>query len=255
MPHIHRAYPEKWFIPFKPIAQAALAADESIAMAMMFTTQHPDGKDLAHAIFTVIRKGNKVIGRNIISHINPDGQSYCKGHADDCAEYDAVDESKLIDELRETVFGFGARMLADKNSPITMDPSKPIYYIQTPVGATKEEVVERMDEDNNPEGEIPKQVLQRVLGLTPDSSPTRTTKGAESLDDYLKRTVPGAQKIQLTPKENESTAPLNNLANAAKEMELIKKYGKKKIQDLAKKINYNGAIINKNKKHVTKSTS
>lgn len=210
MPNTKKLHPEKWFIPYRPVADAQLKADESLAMAMMFSLEI-GGQEMAHAVFCVIRKGDKVIARNIICHADAGG--YCGGHADDTAEYDLSDEQAMISEARNQVLEFASKLIMDTSTPITLDPTKPIFYVQTKM-RSNDEVYEKLMANNDPDSRLATEVITHVLGLK--------AKAPEPIKQEIKVEQP-------------------NVDEAA----LIKKFGKKNMESLAKKMNYKGSIINK----------
>jgi hypothetical protein len=91
--------------------------------------------------------------------------------------------------------------------------------------------------DKQPKGDIPKQVITNVLGL-----------GRFMPQEIIDAIKEKEENFQIAPVDTRPPKKTgNNLEKAAKEMELIKKYVKKNIQELAKKINYKGELINKTK--------
>lgn len=239
MPNPHRSQPDKWLVPFRKLNSATLAPDEQLAFVLYFEVKYRKDNDKAHNMFIVVRKGDKAIARNVVAHGNDVG--YCQGHADEVAEYDIKDTETLIDEIKNHGI-LMATMLAQEgpNFPLTIDTTKPIIAIQPPITETRAGIVNRLlsEAAKTPEAREPHQVIIGVLGL--NEIPLATQVAPE----------PVTEKV-IDPE----TQKLNNLEKAAKEMELIKKFGKKNMEELAKRMNYQGEVINKIKEeNKTKST-
>lgn len=235
-----KLHPEKWHNEPQEIPSAQLASDESLAMAMMYTIQK-NGTDLDHVIFAVTRKDNKVISNLIICHQEADGR-YCPGHRMAAAEYDASEEFEMIKETREEGLNTAARIAIAERPELFIDTKKPIFYMEAGTAHTREDLIKHMAKDNHPEGIKPKQVIKHVLGLS-----NNTQQEAPTLEALPQGTEASTAPVTLSQTENTSTT---NLKRAAEEAELIKKFGKAKMNRLAKKINYKGAIINKVKSNV-----
>lgn len=225
MPNTNRSQPQNWFMPLRPSPSATLASDEQLAMVLHYEVLNTAEKTKTHTLFTVVRKGDKAVARSIMSHGNDTG--YCAGHAEDIAEYPIADVAKLVEETRSHGLMMAVMLMQEPSSfHLKLDVNKPAYYLQTPNGATNAEIITKMMEDNDPVGDIAKQVIISVLGLNQVSS-----------------SAPAA--VVVSPIQNESLSPEKALEKAAIESDLIKRFGKKKMTDLAKKMNYNGQIINK----------
>lgn len=232
---MNRLHPEKWLTGPHPVANTQLAPNETLAMAMMFDVI--SGTDITHCLFTVIRKGSASIVRNIIIHSEPDG--FCSGHADDMAEYAAHEEKDLIQETKEQVMQFATLLLAEKDPNMTIDMKKPIYFIQTPSYATNMQTANHMMLDTEPEGDMPKKIIIKVLGL------------AENTNTPLKPESPAEEQIE--PVANQPKQTLDSILpskeeKAEVEARLIKKFGKKRMEGLAERMGYKGEILNKTNK-------
>lgn len=222
--NLQRSQPDKWFTPLKKLPTAKLAKNETLASILHIEIETIQPSNINHNLFAVIRKGNKAIARFIITH--HENGNYCSGHASDIAEYPIENQKDLIEEVRNHGLMVGIAV-ASKTSPnLKLDPSKPAFYLETPENATNDKILMRFAMDNDPQGETAKQIITTVLGL-------KETQGAQ-------QTFTEAILTTLAKKENEGIKT-NNLAKAAKELELINKYGKKQIQELARKINYQWA--------------
>lgn len=225
-----RSQPEKWFTPFRKLPTAQIQPDEHLRLVMIFKIKDLKGADFCHAMFYVVEKGDKAIARNAISHIDDDG--FCDGHADDVAEYEIKDVNALINEVKSTTIGFITRILSDKDKKATIDMSKPVFAMEIPSNKTVAEIAQKIANENDPMITEQAEVLGVVLGLTPDSA-----------------SIPSPFMPEIEEKEAEKPVkkPISNIKSAADELALIKKFGKKKMEDLAKEINYKGSIINKQK--------
>ena len=226
---LKRSQPDKWFEPFHELPDAKLATNETLAMILHMEIENKTNNQIAHNLFAVVRKGNKAIGRFIICH--SEGNHICEAHASNIAEYPIENQQELIEEVRNHGLMMGVAVASGASPNLKLDTSKPAFYLQTPENATNKGVIAKFAENNDPEGEVAKQIIATTLGLTQTSYPTLKNLN-ESLFPTLKT---------VSPKANEGMAATNNLAKAAKEMELIKKYGKKPMQELAKKMKYEWA--------------
>ena len=226
---LKRSRPQDWFMPFRS-ASAALAADETPALIMHMEVLSDKSPVVSHTIFTVVRKGNKAIARNIVAHGDGSG-TCCEGHADDIAEYPIENELDLVNEIKTHGLMLGS-LLVEKTVPhLHLNTELPVFCMQTPTNVTNTEILTKFTEDTRPEGTVAKAVIKRVFQLDQTNATTNHTHSNPSPQN----------SVTLAPKQNNDLAAANNLARAAKEMELIKKYGKKKIQDLARKMNYEWA--------------
>lgn len=226
---LKRSQPDKWFAPFHELSDSKLASDETLAMILHMEIGNKIDDKIAHNLFAVVRKGNKAIGRFIICHSESNG--VYEGHANDIAEYPIENQQELIEEIRNHGLAMGVAIAGGASEKLKLNTNKPAFYLQTPENATNMGVMAKFAENNDPQGETAKQVITTVLGLSQLSYPALKNLN-ESLFPTLKT---------VSPKAKEGMAATNNLAKAAKEMELIKKYGKKPMQELAKKMKYEWA--------------
>lgn len=213
--------PDKWFSNLTPLENTKLASDETIAMVMhyeMFTIL-PKLKTKTHSVFAVIRKGNKVIARNYHCHEILGKIMFSKGKGTNIAEYPIENEKELIEELTSDALEIGKMLAIEKDIPLKLNTAQPAFLIITPSNSTNKRLLEIFAKDKAPEGDIGKKVITNLLGL---------------------------EKIPSTPTKKKQTK--TNLERAKEETDLIKKYGKKRILNLAKKIYYKGETINKNAK-------
>lgn len=238
---LNRSQPDKWFMPLKELPSAKLAPGEILASILHMEIENIQRKEIIHNMFAVTRNGNKAIAKFIICH--RENGAYCNGHASIVAEYPIENQKELIEEIKDHGLMMGVAVATGASPNLKLDPSKPAFYLQTPEDATNEKILMKFALDNDPLGDTAKQIITTVLGLKAESgAPQAFTETIENL--FQTGNTPSTtltQPTTLTPKQNEDLAPTNNLAKAAKEMELIKKYGKKPMQELAKKMNYQWA--------------
>lgn len=223
----NRSMPEKWFSPWVKQNTTEIASDEEIAMLMCFAVTHEEEDFIAHSMFIVVKKGNKAIARSTVVHEH--GDKYTDGNTHNMAEYPIDNVTDLCDEVKKEALGMAVRLMQE-NGPLKIDTSKPLMLMLPPNGTTKKDIATKLQEDTTEEVEVQKQIIIKVLGLLKTSP--------------VIKTVPNPN-IVMTMTVDE------NLAKAAKEQkikqeeDLIKKFGKKRIEQLAKTINYKGEIINK----------
>ena len=229
MPELTRSQPDKWITPMRDVPNTKLNPDETLTMILHFETIKNNTK-IDHTMFAVIRKGNKVIGRNIVSHDEGNG-FICQGHAHDFVEYPIENQKELIKEVRNHGLAVAIALATGVSTEIKLNIEHPAFYLQTPENSTNAGVMAKFAENKDPQGETAKQVITDVFGLREAAFP-QLTNLAKKL--FATSTTP-------VKKETKETKATNNLAKAAKELELINKYGKKAIQTLAKKMNYEWA--------------
>lgn len=230
---IEKTHPELWFREFRPVNTAKLANDEKLRMVLMFKIINKKSKEEHDLIMSVVEKGNKAIVKNITTEKNKKDENghtiQIKPEVHDVAEYPIEDVSDLIDEA----FNQGitlAKMIANNNNQFSIDTNKPLFAMKIPPNQTKETIVEHMAEDDKPEGEPAKTIIKNILGLEEEITNTTIIPAKENQSFQT-------QKIELQKEAEEL---------------LIKKYGRKNILDLARKINYKGKIINTRNSHAYK---
>ena len=223
MPELTRSQPDKWMIPMRHVNSTQLNPDETLAMILHFEVMK--GSELNHTMFAVIRKGNKVIARNILAHDHGDG-TICQGHADDFAEYPIENQKELIEEVRNHGLSVAIALATGVRNELKLNLEHPAFYLQTPEKGTNAGVLAKFAENKDPMGAVAKKVITSVFGLKQAAFPQLTNL---------------AEKLFATSTSVGGGKETNNLAKAAKELELINKYGKKQIQALARKMNYEWA--------------
>jgi hypothetical protein len=234
-----RSRPLDWFMPFKP-SHAAIERDEALASILHFQVNNTKIGETMHSIFVVVRKGDKAIARYIISHEDA-VNGVCTGHGEDFAEYPIEEVNALVDEVRDHGLMIGS-LVAQNQDPSKnyLEMAGPAFYMKIPEGITNTDILEKFKQDTQPEGETPKRVVTKVLGLNQDMPPV--------LSPFVQENGAVMEK-----EKNEALSATSNLERAAKEMELVKKYGKKQMDELAKKMNYQWAskktIKTKTKSH------
>jgi hypothetical protein len=228
--NLQRSQPQNWFKPFRDNPSAKLAADETVAMILHMEINDSRRNVIAHNMFAVIRKGAKAIGRFIVSFDGNPNDS----RSTDIAEYPIENQHDLINEVRNHGLMLGVAVLSGAAPFLSVNTEKPVYCLQTPDNATNEKILERFASETDPNGITAQKVITEVLGLKPDPLATSEINGH-----------------RMTMQVSEDLKPTSNLQKAAAELELIKKYGEKPMLELAKKMGYQGEIINqpKTKEH------
>lgn len=223
MLNTQKSQPQNWYTPFREMPSATLASDETLAMILHVEIQNKQKKEVAHSLFAVVRKGNIASARYIVCHGDNDG--FCAGHAQEIAQYPIENEKELIEEVRNQGLMMCVMLLQEPaDFPLTMDINKPAFYLKTPPNATNSEILSRFAQDTDPQGAMAKEVITQTLGL--------------------KKAAIKPNAKELTPQED-LTKKAETLKAAAIEEDLVKRFGKKKMTELAQKMNYHGQIINK----------
>jgi hypothetical protein len=233
-----RSQPDKWFMPFKP-SHASLEADEQLASILHYEVDNAKTGQKMHTIFVVVRKGDSAIARHILCH--EDNSMYCPGHADDFAKYPIADTNALVEEVRDHGLMLGGLIAEEEDPQLShLKMNGPAFYMGIPEGVTNTDILEKFAMDTNPLGAKPKEVVTKTLALAESRPPV--------LSPFVQENIAAMEK-----EKNEALSATNNLARAAKELELVKKYGKKQMDELAKKMNYQWAskkpIKTKTKSH------
>ena len=229
---LKRSQPQNWFSPFRK-TNTKLTSDEILASLLHFKVRLIEKNEIAQTIFMVVRKGNKAVARNIIFHGMAD--EGCQGHADDIAEYPIEDIKDLINEVKEHSVMMATKLAKGGDPELEME-GDPTLYMEVPINATREEIVEHLLEDTDPMGKEIKNEIIQILGLDQNNKEVSAIPSKEEVE----------QMVKIAAEKNEAKA-VTNLAKAALEMDLIKKYGKKQMEELAKKMKYKGEVINKSK--------
>lgn len=227
--NLERSQPDKWFEPFRKNESATLADDERLAFVLAYEVLYTNNdSETAINMFIVVEKNGKAIARSIVAHANSKG--VCQGHSDDFAEYDAKDIKTLIEETKNHGITM-AQMLANGNTkaPLKINTNNPLVGLQPPKPLNKTECAALAEELIN------KQEL--------NGSDTFKVRQAIVLTLGLNESAPSA--LVVAPVKPPVDENLNNLERAAQELALIDKFGKKKMEELAKKMNYKGAVLNK----------
>ncbi|MFH0767705.1 MAG: hypothetical protein V1920_06400 [Bacillota bacterium] len=228
---LNRSQPDKWFMPFRRLQTATLAPDETLAMILYFEIESQN-ETIAHNMFLIVRKGNKAIARNIISLNNNENL------ADDLAEYPIENEKDLVEEIRNHGLMIAAMLASNSDQSIKLNTEVPAFYMQTPSFATNAETVEKLNEDNDPRGNSAKEAIFNILGLNQTSLKINSKTGQAELNHSINFQNEAILGHPMTMQVHEDLKATTNLQKAAAEMALIKKYGKKPMQELAKKMNY-----------------
>lgn len=222
----NRSMPENWHTPWIKLPTAKMAADEEIAMLSRFAVKSQEHEFTAHTIFMVVRKGDKAIGRTVIVHANDEG--YNNGTAHDFVTYPISNVEALVEEIKHYTIAMGQRVL-EENGDLQLDMSEPGIFMFPPEGTTKQMIATKMEKEMPEELEQAAEVMIKVLGLKNKV----TTKPTSNPNMVMTMTV-----------QDEAAKKAVEDKRIAEEA-LIKKYGKKKMEELARTINYKGALINK----------
>lgn len=225
-------YPEKWLKPFREIESGKLAKDEQLASFLIFgIINKTTMKEENHALFAVVKKGNKALGRVVYSSMHPNSKSFAFTGASEFAEYPVEDVDTLIKETQEAAISFAVKM-HQENIGKDIDLDKPMFGLIIRENASLEGIVEDLSKIDNNMFEIPKQIALELLGLND------LTADANRFNNLMAN-IPVLDPILIK----------SEFVKISEEQELIKKYGFRKIQKLAQKINYCGEIVNKQKQN------
>lgn len=231
-----RSQPEKWNLEGKPLQSATLAKGETLGMVLYFKVEGPKGA--AHSIFAVVRKNNKAVGRIIVAH--EDEQGPCDGHAQDVAEYNISDEKQLSDEIMAHAVMMALQLTVEPQAGMSIDIERPLFVMRAPTTATNKQTLmhlERQVNENDREGV---NVIKQVLGLGQESDEEEMQEDEQNQDEELENLDQPESKFPGVMKE-----PVKIITSKAKEKALIKKFGKKPMEKLAKQMKFKGQILNK----------
>lgn len=257
-----KKYPEKWLEPFKEMESAELEPNEQLKAFFMFETiDKTTRKAVGEIIFAITTKENKAIGKVIAIGLHPTEEKYAVAGAAVFAEYPENETQALLDESIEAMshFALGIHLHNEGNQDVDFD--KPIFGIQAKNNATNTQMVIDMLKIGNDGFDTQRQIAIGAMGLN-------KTLNKQDIDEALKELIPQLLAkttkypfsmpitgetneepiIGFAPEKNKQPSPEETktaLTKAAEEQALIDKYGLKKIQALAEKINYHGEIINK----------
>ncbi len=215
--------PQNWHQPWIPVPTAKLAEDEEIAMLGRFAVKSTEHEFKAHTIFMVIRKGDKAIGRTVIVHANEKG--FNNGTAHDFVTYPISNVEALIDEIKNYTIAMGQKVM-DEDGDLQLVTEEPGIFMFPPVSQTKQMIATKMEKEMPEVLQEAAEVIIRVLGLK------QTIKSKPNPNMVMTMTV----------LEEEAKKAIENKKKT--EEELIKKFGKKKMEELARTINYKGELIN-----------
>ena len=241
----YKSQPQNWFTPIKPIENTILKQNEKLSMVMHFEIENTLNNENGHIIFATIEKNNKIIARNIILHENHT-LDLCEGHAHDLAEYPIENKNNLIKELREQALKIASMFANDPFGITKIDKNKSIFYIQGKENYTNENLLQNLMKDTDPRGITAKNVIIKTFGLN-QSNTNHLNHNCTTTHPETNKELNNDITIENLINESKEHNKPNDLEKALKEQELIKKFGKSRIEKLAKQINYEGITINKNK--------
>lgn len=202
-------HPEKWNIYPVTSPTQGFEQDETPELLSMFTAQI-HGVDVMHHIFSVVRKNDKAILKNINYQID---RNQKKDSTEIIAEYPVEDIKYLIEECKEMYIEFAKKMVTDTAHGLGLNMNNPLYIIIKPDSATIEDMKEKMTEFDQRENI---NIGETILNIIEDLKPKKIVKKEEKSIEQKK----------------------------TEEKELIRKYGRKKIEALAKEMNYKGVLVN-----------
>ena len=217
-------HPEMWHENHINLNEACTEREE-IKMVMSLEITTSAGEKM-YNLFTVIdTKNGFASARHTVSNLkgeNPLSQ--------EVASYPIDDVDELIEEHKNKALNFATTIIKLSPGGLTIDTSKPVAFL-------------RVHKENN---HTDKETLYRTIKESQEGEP----KGEDvttAIINILKLAPNNNNNFQIAPvmPETEEDKKLNNIERALKEQALIKKFGKKKIEDLAKKMNYYGEIVNK----------
>lgn len=215
-----RSQPEKWEKKARETT-TKIEKDENIQFIMNYELIGKEDTNKVNMSFIVTVKQGKATGKYVIKHIGGHNGKECPGHANIFAEYDKNDAKILAEETEDHGIKLALKMMADDNCPFEPDQNKAIIIYRPDTSETPQEVLNSLkaSEQTTAETERMKKLLKSIgieeeLNMTMQIAPTPTITIEE-----------------LTKKIDQ-------------EQELIKKYGKKAMEVLAKNMNYKGIKLN-----------
>lgn len=217
----HHSRPQDWLLPFEKQQTTNLDKEESISLLIHYELKTPIANQRFHSIFIVTKKGEKAIGKNITCLKE---NNLSTKNSNIVAKYPIENETDLINEITSDAIGLAISLAKADNLPLKLEMNQPLLLIKNQKNLTNNELIEELKNDNRTEPEITKMITE-LLGLETTQNSTTT--------------------------QQTTTPPLTNLMSIEQEKELITKFGKKQIQNLAKKIHYKGNLINKDEKKIT----
>ena len=233
---MQRKYPNAWEENNLINSQISpsLSPQEKLRTIFNFQIDHTS-KGKSNLTFIVIEQQDKAIGRLIVNHLNQEKEGFCQGHATQVVAYPIEDIDTLISEYQTFAEGFSEHIRED--SQLTPNTNIPKIILNVPKSMPNELIALKMlleiTETKNPELKQSLEIILRTLNLI--KLPEENTQEQYQLPPVA------TPEIQA---QIEKDKKLTNLESAAKEMELIEKYGKAKMEKLAKQMHFNGKIIN-----------
>jgi len=220
--HLH---PERWSSANqKQHTNAILENGEEISsLLFMEAIGNTPNESEMYLLFLTFNTKETAMGRFVFHHI-PSNET----RVTDLIEYPVEDHAELIQEFQEHTTELVMAIMNDPTAPMKLNMDKPTLIIACRNASTKA-LIEKMEEETDP---LKIEALDKVKKLL-----------------FKKET----KKPVIGFKTNHKTYTKPVLV--IDEAKLVKKYGLKNMQKLAKDMNYHGLLINKtknNKKsHVT----
>lgn len=234
-------YPDKWVT--KDDRSSKLTKDEKLSLIMIYKLEAitPKFKELekeqdSFGIFGVLERENKAIGFIGVYHLKENKQ-LCNGHIGEIVEYDKEDKNTLIEEMSKIGMTMAKQTANDPRITMLFDVKNGMLYMKTPEDVSNEDIMEQIEERIKDEDN--KQQIEQ-LEVVKEILKEQTTQSITEKTETISKPV-------LSPLQEKDIERSESLKKelAKTEKALIKKYGKDKIEELAKKIKYKGEIINK----------
>lgn len=211
MEHKH---PERWHQKLASLETTKLAPDEILSMIIYFEINDSRVKEgnKIHNIFTIVKKGEKSIARMILVEGENQKVNVCE-----VAQYPIEQEAEMVNELKQDAIELAQTLTMELEKKEKGTLQKSVFCLVIPEARTNEDVAKIIDEDITETSNIPREMIKSLLGL------------------------PGQKKEIIVPKIQEKKTKITK----KKEEELIKKFGLKNMEKLAKQLNFHGKILNK----------
>lgn len=252
-------------MPPKEKTDITLEPGESLRHMMIYNLESPTNPDFKkHLAYLIIDKNGDTYAR--VTEIHETMGELCGGHCTEIMEGKGDQTKMMLETMEKSTNAILQLSNSNPDRPMFKKTSPlPIFKASFQRGETLETIKQYLNGLSN-EYHFEKELTKKIIGLdnTLDlvSSEDMANKGlAEFLNSIRNQdTQPNnnqeepaigfkvnSSTLQLTPQDNNKLQELEGiekLKKAAEEEELIKKYGKRNIEKLAKKMNYKGIKIN-----------
>lgn len=242
-------HPQKWHNEFKDVHGPAVGPNEIVRAVVYipFTVgKVEDTSTLIHSesIFYIVRTPTELIARNLKSHQHPGAQ---EDHTSisEIARYPLEDELAFKQELGDRAMSIGQEMANGTIPLFAIDKTRHPLAVNNANLDTTADFIKYLEQDEN-DDEGMKETSGRVLQLL-GLKTARTTAIATAKEKLTtQKTLTNAEKMVMTYEIQKASEGKTPEELKIEEEALIAKYGRENIESLAKKINYNGELINKN---------